>query len=82
MFLWKDAEGCQQVVEDRERKARLEEEIADVQIFLLYLSKATGISIPEAVRRKLEINAGKYPVEEARGSAVKYSDRQGPAKRP
>jgi hypothetical protein len=33
------------------------------------------IDLEEAMARKLEINAEKYPVELARGNATKYTDR-------
>lgn len=74
LFLWKDAAASQSVFEDVEQRPKLEAEIADVQIYLLYLARAANVSIPDAVRRKLESNAQKYPVEKARGSAVKYTD--------
>jgi NTP pyrophosphatase (non-canonical NTP hydrolase) len=47
------------------------EEIADIQIYLTRLSDKLGIDIGDAVIRKLAINAEKYPVAKARGSALK-----------
>lgn len=74
LFLWKSPEDIEVLLSNPEAKRRLEEEIADVQIFLFYLARAAKISIPSAVRRKLELNAKRYPVETARGSAEKYRD--------
>lgn len=51
----------------------LEMEIADVAILLSYLVSDLGVDIDAAVRRKLEVNASRYPVEKSRGSAVKYN---------
>lgn len=48
-------------------------EIADVMIYLLRLADRLGIDVHEAARRKLEINARKYPAEKVRGDARKYS---------
>ena len=50
------------------------EEIADVFLYLLQLSDKLGIDPIEAARRKLEINAAKYPVERAKGTSKKYSE--------
>ncbi len=50
-----------------EIKAKVEEELADVFIYCLTLANRTGIDISEAVGRKLERNAAKYPVERFRG---------------
>ena len=74
LFLWKTADEVRQGLADEEFRARLAEEMADVQMFLLYLAEASGISLPDAVRAKLEVNARKYPVEKAKGNARKYTD--------
>lgn len=74
LFLWRSADETRQDLQDAGFRQRLAEEMADVQMFLLYLAEATGIALPEAVRSKLELNGEKYPVEKARGSARKYTD--------
>jgi NTP pyrophosphatase (non-canonical NTP hydrolase) len=50
------------------------EEIADVLIYLLNLADKLGIDPVEAARRKIKINAQKYPVETSRGNRLKYSE--------
>ncbi len=52
LFQWKDSEY------DRES---LEEEMADVMIYLLSLSDIADIDLGEAVLKKIEKNAKKYP---------------------
>ena len=74
LFLWKTRDECAEALDDKGFRARVEEELADVQIFLLYMAEVTGLSIPEAVMNKLEANGRKYPVEKARGSARKYTE--------
>ena len=74
LFLWKTADEVRQSLEDDGFRTRLAEEMADVQMFLLYLAEVSGISLPEAVRAKLKVNAEKYPVEKARGTARKYTE--------
>lgn len=54
------------------QKDALEMEIADVAVLLSYLASDLGIDIDAAVRRKLSLNALRYPVERSRGSAAKY----------
>ena len=49
-------------------------EAADVFLYLLNLSDKLGIDLVAAARQKLLINAGKYPVELARGSSKKYTE--------
>ena len=49
-------------------------EAADVFLYLLNLSDKLGIDLVAAARRKLLINADKYPIELARGSSKKYTE--------
>jgi NTP pyrophosphatase (non-canonical NTP hydrolase) len=49
-------------------------EAADVFLYLLNLIDKLGIDLVDATHRKLAINAQKYPVELARGTARKYTD--------
>ena len=49
-------------------------ECADVFIYLMNLAATLGIDLAEAAQRKLAINALKYPVDKARGSARKYTE--------
>jgi len=74
LFLWKTEDEVADELERPAFRARLAEEMADVQLFLLYLAEASGIALPDAVRSKLVGNAEKYPVDKARGTARKYTD--------
>ena len=49
------------------------EEVADIQIYLVRLADKLDVDIDEAVKKKLETNARKYPADLARGSAAKYT---------
>ena len=49
------------------------EELADILLYLVRLSDKLGIDLREAALLKLEKNALKYPAEQVRGSAKKYS---------
>ena len=64
-FLWKES--------DQADKAAVEQELADVIIYAILLADRCGIELHTAVKKKLEINRLKYPVEKARGSSEKYT---------
>lgn len=69
-FQWaKDTELAELVIREREH---IENEIADIVIFLSYLCHDLNVSLNGVVERKLELNRTKYPVEKARGLATKY----------
>lgn len=66
LFLW-----------DREEKVNKEKasnEIADILIYLLLLSKELNIDILESVVEKVQNNNLKYPVEKSKGIAKKYNE--------
>lgn len=49
----------------------VEEEIADVFLYLLRLSDLLGVNLVDAAERKIARNEKKYPADEVRGSAKK-----------
>jgi dCTP diphosphatase len=57
-----------------ENKNAVSEELADILLYLVRLSDKLGVDLLEAALRKLEKNAVKYPAEQVRGSAKKYSE--------
>lgn len=71
LFLWED-EGATEA--DPDSLENMRDEIADVLIFALLFCHETGIDAGEAVRRKLDKNRRKYPVEKARGRPAKYTE--------
>jgi NTP pyrophosphatase (non-canonical NTP hydrolase) len=66
-FLWRDGEKSEDILSDPERMERIRDEVADVLIYLLFLSNDLGIDLPEAVREKVVKNREKYPVSDYRG---------------
>lgn len=59
---------------DAESKAKVADEIADVQNYLVRLADKLDIDILEACAVKFEKNKQKYPADLVRGSSKKYSD--------
>ncbi len=57
-----------------EKLAEIELELADIQIYLISLAEKLKLDLVVAVDKKLVLNAQKYPAEQVRGSAKKYSE--------
>lgn len=64
-FQWSDTEYDLQHVK---------EELADVIVYCQNMLDKLGLDVDEIVNMKMAQNEAKYPVEKARGSAVKYTD--------
>ena len=72
IFRWLTPEESRSLPEDEMAKAK--DEIGDVMIFLARLADSLGIAPLEAAFDKLEKSKDKYPVEQSRGNARKYSE--------
>jgi dCTP diphosphatase len=72
IFQWMTEEQSKNLTDVDKRK--VSEELADIMIYLLKLADKTGIDINQSVIDKIEINARKYPIEKAKGSAKKYTE--------
>ena len=59
---------------DARRKREVEDEIADVLLYLTRLADILDIDPLVAARRKIAANARKYPVRRAKGNARKYNE--------
>ena len=70
-FQWKNKEEVEQYV--KENKGEIEEEIADIALYLFELADNLGINLSDAMEKKLEKNAKKYPAEKVRGKHTKYN---------
>jgi dCTP diphosphatase len=57
-----------------DRRGRIEDELADVLIYLVRLADRLDVDLPAAVASKLEQNRRRYPAERVRGSAAKYDE--------
>ena len=71
-FQWLTEEQSQTL--PPKKLAEVEQEIADIQIYLIRLADKLGVDMEKAVNAKIELNEKKYPAEKVRGSAVKYND--------
>jgi NTP pyrophosphatase (non-canonical NTP hydrolase) len=58
----------------REKLTEIRLELADVLLYLVRLADRLGIDLGAAAVEKIALNAQKYPVERAKGSAKKYTE--------
>ncbi|MES2262350.1 MAG: nucleotide pyrophosphohydrolase [Pseudomonadota bacterium] len=59
---------------DQRKREGIRHELADVMLYLVQLADRHGVDLREAVLEKMELNRLKYPVEQVRGKAKKYSE--------
>jgi len=71
-FQWVDNTASNALVCDAEARLAVEYELADVLIYSLQLANRAEIDLSQAIKRKMAINAEKYPVEKAKGRSDKY----------
>lgn len=71
-FQWKNGEAISAYLAGK-GKEELQKEMADVMIYLLYLSSDLSIDLEKAVINKLEEQNKKYPVEKSKGVSTKYT---------
>ena len=71
-FQWLTEEQSKQL--DAETKAKVADEIADVQNYLVRLADKLDIDILAAAETKFAKNEAKYPADLVRGSSKKYSE--------
>ena len=69
LYLWKTIKESEQV-----DVAKIKEELADILSFSFLLAEKHGLDPFEIVAEKIKVNAEKYPVEKAKGTATKYTD--------
>jgi NTP pyrophosphatase (non-canonical NTP hydrolase) len=74
LFLWKTDEEVKELLASEKGRDRMREEIADVLVFLLYLSDSCGIDLADSVSRKIALNERKYPVDKSYNSNRKYDE--------
>ncbi|MDA9982923.1 nucleotide pyrophosphohydrolase [Gammaproteobacteria bacterium] len=55
-------------------REKVELELADALIYLVRLADKLDVGLITAANKKMAINEGKYPVEQVRGSAKKYTE--------
>jgi dCTP diphosphatase len=73
LFQWESANHVVDV-NDPETRQKIEDEIADVFIYLLRIADKLDVSLEDVAMAKIKKNAEKYPIEKSKGKAVKYTE--------
>ena len=73
-LLWVTPEESRAVMGRPEKRAALQDELADIVVYCLEFANQTDIDLASAIRAKMARNAAKYPVEKARGRSEKYNE--------
>lgn len=71
-FQWVEG-GTSHLIDDKVRPS-VEEEIADIFIYLVRIADKLDIDLYSSAERKIAINSAKYPADKVRGSARKYTE--------
>lgn len=71
---WKSDAEIEALPLDAAGREALADECADVFMYLLLITHATGIDLESAARQKLAKNAQKYPIAQCFGSREKYTE--------
>jgi len=58
----------------KDKLAAVEEELADILVYLVRIADQLDIDLISAANRKMTSNAAKYPAEMVRGSSRKYTE--------
>lgn len=74
IFQWIREEESNKIHEDEKLREKLEDEVADVFIYLMRIISKTHIDLESCVRNKMDKNARKYPVDLSRGNSKKYTE--------
>ena len=70
---WKTDAEIEALPDHPQSLQALQDECADVLLYLMLIAHKAGIDLPAAARAKLLKNAEKYPVEKFYGSRDKYN---------
>jgi len=74
LFLWKDKNALARLSNDKHQLEMVQEEMADMCIYLLSLSSVLKIDLSNSIIEKLAKNAAKYPISRSKGSSKKYNE--------
>ena len=70
---WKPEAGFEEEAATEPMLQQLNEECADVLLYLLLIAERTGIDLQQAAADKIKANDLKYPVEKSHGKSTKYT---------
>jgi len=72
IMLWTPTD--QSAARVQEKREAVEHEVGDILVYLLRFCDMTGIDPIEATRKKMELNAKRYPIHKSKGNSKKYNE--------
>ncbi|AJC71525.1 nucleotide pyrophosphohydrolase [Thermococcus guaymasensis DSM 11113] len=73
-FQWKNDDEILKLAQKPDKREKIEEELADVAIYLFLLANELSIDLETAILNKIKKNEEKYPVDLVKGKYVKYTE--------
>ena len=74
LFQWSRGQNGWDDVNDPSIRARVEDELADILLYVIRFADKAGIDLEAIAERKIASNAAKYPADKFRGSDRKYDE--------
>ena len=76
IFQWFNDQDCIDLIDNKrpEVMSKVEDELADIFVYLLRIVMTLDVSLEEVVNQKLLKNEKKYPVDLVKGSSKKYNE--------
>ena len=76
LFQWLTPDRSRSAMDDPDQAAKVREELADVFGYLLRLADVLDVDLEQALVDKIAVNELRYPADQARGRADKYTRYQ------
>ncbi len=74
LFLWHDNDAIDEKLKDAKFRQEIAHEMMDIFSYILSMADMLKINVAASLVEKMKINAKKYPVDQAYGSAAKYNE--------
>ncbi len=76
-FQWANTdEESRKIMDNAAQRGAIEDEIADIAIYLLDFCHLYGVNLEDVIQKKLEKNSKKYPCVLVKGKSDKYTQYQ------
>ena len=73
-FQWTNTvEEAVKILKDKRERVEIEDELADIAIYLIDFCNLYGVDVERAILNKLKKNAKKYPAKLVKGKMEKYT---------
>lgn len=73
-FRFKSGTEVDDLLKEKIKKGEISEELTDVLFFILRFAEKYHIDLSDELKKKLDKNAQKYPIEKSRGYNKKYNE--------